>query len=915
MLRPALPTGERASQVMITEQLPSASRSRLGIPSRLIGFALVAIILLPGVIFAGLLLKRFADAERGKYEQDAREVARSAASVLDRQLLGWRTALQTLATSENLRTGNLPAFYRQAMSVKAFAGGDIGLRTVSGEQLLSTTAPLGTALPASRIAADQKAMAAGLPFVSDVFVGGVVTRPLVAVVVPVAIEGQTRYLLHISVATTVLSDVVRSVVPPDWIVGVGDKAGTYVTRSDDDDAFRGKPGNPTFLAQAVGDAGTFSGRSATGDNVLVGFVRSNVSGWLIAANIRQALVEKPLQSALLTLAAFGGLVLVLSSIAALLLWRLIETPLARLTKASSDLGKTGNPIVLGTQLREFAALRDALTSASQKLHADSEELERRVALRTQELEESNARLTAEIDRRTRLEGMLVQAQKMEAIGNLTGGVAHDFNNLLQVIGGNLQLLSRDIGDNEKARIRVEKAMAGVARGSHLSSQLLAFGRRQPLEPKVVNVGRLVRGMDDLLRRTIGEAVEIETVIAGGLWNTLVDPTNLENAVLNLAINARDAMDARGHLTIEAGNAFLDDSYADLHAEVVAGQYVQVSVTDTGSGMTSEVMAQAFEPFFSTKPQGKGTGLGLSMVFGFVKQSGGHVKVYSEPGQGTTIKLYLPRSMQAEDAPAEIDAGPIVGGNETILVVEDDEAVRETVVAVLDELGYRVLKAPDAQSALVVIESGVPVDLLFTDVVMPGPLKSTELVRKAKERIPQLSVLFTSGYTENSIVHGGRLDEGVNLLSKPYSRDALARKIRQVFTRDGKIPRLEMPSVEPEKAPRDALVVLICEDDAIIRMDTADMVQELGHTVIEAETGLKALQIASTREIDVLLTDVGLPDISGGELARKVRAQRPEVAIVFATGHDTVAGIDDLPGASVLRKPYQFAQIQKVLADV
>ncbi|SEG69174.1 Response regulator receiver domain-containing protein [Bosea lathyri] len=422
-------------------------------------------------------------------------------------------------------------------------------------------------------------------------------------------------------------------------------------------------------------------------------------------------------------------------------------------------------------------------------------------------------------------------------------------------------------------------------------------------------------MDDLLRRTIGEAVEIETVIAGGLWNTLVDPTNLENAVLNLAINARDAMDARGHLTIEAGNAFLDDSYADLHAEVVAGQYVQVSVTDTGTGMTPEVMAQAFEPFFSTKPQGKGTGLGLSMVFGFVKQSGGHVKVYSEPGQGTTIKLYLPRSMQAEDAPAEIDAGPIVGGNETILVVEDDEAVRETVVAVLDELGYRVLKAPDAQSALVVIESGVAVDLLFTDVVMPGPLKSTELVRKTKERIPQLSVLFTSGYTENSIVHGGRLDEGVNLLSKPYSRDALARKIRQVFTRDGKIPRLEMPSVEPEKAPRDALVVLICEDDAIIRMDTADMVQELGHTVIEAETGLKALQIASTREIDVLLTDVGLPDISGGELARKVRAQRPEVAIVFATGHDTVAGIDEVPGASVLRKPYQFAQIQKVLADV
>jgi signal transduction histidine kinase/DNA-binding response OmpR family regulator len=900
---------------MTTEPSAPATNSRVGIPSRLIGLGLVAIILLPGIIFAGILLSRFADAERGKYEQDAREVAQSATSVLDRQLLGWQTALQTLATSENLRTGNFAAFYRQANLVKAFAGGDIGLRSISGEQLLSTAVPLGTALPPSRIAADPKAIADGLPFISNVFIGGIINRPLIAVVVPVAIDGQTQYLLHISVATTVLHDVVRSVVPQDWIVGVGDKAGTYVMRSDDDDAFRGQPGNPAFLAHAVGETGTFLGRSASGENVLVGYVRSHVTGWLIAANIRQALVEKPLQAALLTLAIFGGLVLTLSSIAALMLWRLIEKPLAKLTSASGNLGKTGSPIVLGTQLREFAALRDALSSASQKLHADSEELERRVALRTQELEDANARLTAEIDRRTRLEGMLVQAQKMEAIGNLTGGVAHDFNNLLQVIGGNLQLLSRDIGDNEKARIRVEKAMAGVARGSHLSSQLLAFGRRQPLEPKVVNVGRLARGMDDLLRRTIGEAVEIETVIAGGLWNTLVDPTNLENALLNLAINARDAMDASGRLTIEAGNAFLDDAYAELHAEVVAGQYVQVSVTDTGTGMTPEVMAQAFEPFFSTKPQGKGTGLGLSMVFGFVKQSGGHVKVYSEPGQGTTIKLYLPRSNQVEDAPAEIDTGPIVGGSETILVVEDDEAVRETVVATLDELGYRVLKAPDAQSALVVIESGVSVDLLFTDVVMPGPLKSTELARKSKERIPQLSVLFTSGYTENSIVHGGRLDEGVSLLSKPYSREALARKIRQVFTRDGKISRLEVQSAESQKKSRDSLVVLICEDDAIIRMDTADMVQELGHTVIEAETGLKALEIASTREIDVLLTDVGLPDISGGELAQRVRAQRPEVAIVFATGHDTVAGIDKLVRASVLKKPYQFAQLQKALAEV
>ena len=542
------------------------------------------------------------------------------------------------------------------------------------------------------------------------------------------------------------------------------------------------------------------------------------------------------------------------------------------------------------------------------------------------------RITARTDELAKAQDALRHSQKMEAIGNLTGGVAHDFNNLLQVISGNLQLLTREIEGNEKAEKRVENAMAGVARGSKLAAQLLAFGRRQPLEPKVVSVGRLIRGMDDLLRRTLGEAIEVETIIAGGLWNTLADPTNVENAILNLAINSRDAMDAQGRLTIEAGNAFLDDAYVASHSDVTAGQYVQISVSDTGSGMTRAVMEQVFEPFFSTKPQGKGTGLGLSMVYGFVKQSGGHVKVYSEPGQGTTIKLYLPRSTQAEDMLVETDSGPVTGGNETILVVEDDEAVRETVIALLAELGYRVLKSPEAQSALAVIESGVPIDLLFTDVVMPGPLKSPELARKAKERLPGLSVLFTSGYTENSIVHGGRLDEGVNLLSKPYTREQLARKIRQVLVQDGKTPSYETAPPQkksaehkaaldngaapaPERVRRSNLIVLVCEDDAIIRMDTADMVQDLGHFAIEAENGLKALEIATSREIDILLTDVGLPDISGGELARRLRAIKPDVAIVFATGRDQVEGFEGAARTALLKKPYRQHSLEKILDTI
>jgi PAS domain S-box-containing protein len=380
---------------------------------------------------------------------------------------------------------------------------------------------------------------------------------------------------------------------------------------------------------------------------------------------------------------------------------------------------------------------------------------------------------------------LRQAQKMEAIGQLTGGVAHDFNNLLQVISGNLQLLAKDIVGNDRAERRVANAHLAVNRGAKLASQLLAFGRRQALEPRVVNIGRLVAGMDELLRRALGETIEIETIGAGGLWNTLIDPANLENAIVNLAINARDAMDGSGKLTIEVGNVSLDDAYAKAQSEVTPGQYVMLAVTDTGSGITAEIAAQAFEPFFSTKPEGQGTGLGLSMVYGFVKQSHGHIKIYSEVGHGTTVKLYLPRTHQKEDALNVPEQEAVTGGTETILVAEDDDEVRATAVEMLADLGYRVYKARDAVSALSVIEKGHAIDLLFTDVVMPGELKSPELARKARERLPEIAVLFTSGYTENAIVHGGRLDAGVDLLPKPYTRDALARKIRQVLAKPNK----------------------------------------------------------------------------------------------------------------------------------
>ncbi|RKG73373.1 PAS domain S-box protein [Corallococcus terminator] len=528
------------------------------------------------------------------------------------------------------------------------------------------------------------------------------------------------------------------------------------------------------------------------------------------------------------------------------------------------------------------------------------------------------------------EDQLRQAQKMEAVGKLTGGVAHDFNNLLQIIGGNLQLLQRDVVGNERGLQRVRTALGAVERGARLSAQLLAFSRRQPLAPRSLSLGRLVRGMDDLLRRALGEDVELETVISGGLWNTLADPHQLENVILNLAINARDAMAGQGKLTLELSNASLDDHYAQQHPEVLAGAYVLLAVSDTGGGMTSQVMERAFEPFFTTKPEGRGTGLGLSMVYGFVKQSGGHVKLYSEVGHGTTVKVYLPRAFQAEAPVPEVVTGPVEGGQETILAVEDDADVRATVVELLTELGYRVLRAVDGQSALSILKSGVAVDLLFTDVVMPGPVRSPELAKQARMLQPDIEVLFTSGYTENAIVHGGRLDPGVHLLSKPYRREDLARKVRALL--DQRKQRLLTPPVPrvtwPEVPPRQELPatlestrrmhVLLVEDDEDIRTSASELLDLLGHAVVPVASAEEARVALASGPFDVLFTDVTLPGMSGVDLAREVALRKPAMRIIIASGHGRAA-LDGDPqqwlGVVVLPKPYALPEIQQALAQV
>ena len=409
---------------------------------------------------------------------------------------------------------------------------------------------------------------------------------------------------------------------------------------------------------------------------------------------------------------------------------------------------------------------------------------RQVLAAQKELIQKNVALASEIQTREQAESQLRQLQKMEAVGQLTGGIAHDFNNMLAVIISAMNLTQRKLARGESDIQKfIEAATDAATRAANLTARLLAFSRQQPLAPQVMDPNRLVTGMSELLRRAVGESIRIETVLAGGLWKTHADPSQLENALLNLAVNARDAMDEHGKLTIETANTHLDDAYAATHAEVKSGQYVMIAVSDTGTGMSPDMIAKAFEPFFTTKAIDKGTGLGLSQVFGFVKQSGGHVKIYSEPGEGTTVKIYLPRHSGADvevavptaSAPIDRDA------NETILVVEDDERVRAATTEMLREIGYTVIHAGNGQEALRRLAETPSIALMLTDIIMPG-MNGRKLAEEAYASMPNLKVIFTTGFTKNAVVHNGVIDPGVHFLAKPFTLEQLALKMHEVLSR-------------------------------------------------------------------------------------------------------------------------------------
>jgi len=399
-----------------------------------------------------------------------------------------------------------------------------------------------------------------------------------------------------------------------------------------------------------------------------------------------------------------------------------------------------------------------------------------------DLARANEELRNEIAHRQRIEEAFRQSQKMEAIGQLTGGIAHDFNNLLQIVVGNLEVLQLKLAKDADERRFVAAALRGAARGAALTQRLLAFARRQPLDPKPVDVNRLVVDMSELLHSTLGESIDVDAVLASGLWQVMVDANQLESALLNLCVNARDAMPSGGRLTIETANANIDEAEA-REQDVQPGAYVLIAVSDAGTGMSDDVVARAFEPFFTTKDVGKGSGLGLSQVYGFMKQSGGHIKIESAAGRGTTVKLYLPRLVV--DVPPAARAMPSAQNGQgacdaKILIVEDDDDVRTYTSTTLRDFGYSVVEAANAKEALKALASHPDIDLLFTDVGLAGGMNGRQLADEAVRRQPKLRVLFTSGYARDAIVHDGRLDPGVDLIAKPFTHTALAAKLHQVL---------------------------------------------------------------------------------------------------------------------------------------
>ena len=747
-------------------------RHSLGIQARLTLLALVTA--LPLVAVASFAILRTVDDQRAQMQNDVKQMVESFLADVDRQISAIQAELQVLAISPSLQSGDFRAFDEQMRAALKIRGTSIVLHDTIGQQLLSTNRPFGEPLPrATNTEMHDRVVTTGKPQISDLIMGAVLRRPILVVGVPVFRDREVAYVLAMGLGPEVLSALLQEEsLSPDWTAAIFDRKGIIVARNRELDHFLGKPAAPMLLEKMGGEADKwFPNVTGEGIPVYSTFRRSTMTGWTVAIGLPREFVDAPLRRA--QWIAFGGGAAVLALSLALAWWvgRGIRRPVEALTTAASVLGsgKPLGPLIGG--VRELDQVGEALRNAAAALARNREQLESMVAERTRELAAANERLRTEIGAREAAQSALLQAQKMEAMGQLTGGVAHDFNNLLTAVSGSLALLEARISDERGLRL-LRTAQRGASRGAKLTESLLAFARKQRLDPVAADLNSIIVDMSEMVRRSIGASVEIRQALTPELWLVLIDVSQIETALLNIALNARDAMPGGGVLLIETANIRAGDD--ELPAEVAGQDCVLVSLRDTGTGMSREVIDRAFEPFFTTKEIGKGTGLGLSMVFGVVRQSGGAVRIRSRLREGTTVQVYLPRSIEAAELgpPSAVQPGAAAGAH--ILVVDDDPDVRWITAEDLRELGYLVTEADSGRAALTILERDDPCDLMVVDLVMTG-LSGVDAVRLARRTRPDLKVLFCSGYADMS-----RFEEGVAnelLLKKPFRRDALAQAVR------------------------------------------------------------------------------------------------------------------------------------------
>jgi signal transduction histidine kinase/ActR/RegA family two-component response regulator len=749
----------------------------LGIQARLTMLALVTA--LPLIALASFAILRAVDDQRAQIQSDVRQMVESLLADVDRQISAIQAELQVLALSPSLQTGDFLAFDQQMRAALAIRGTSIVLHDTNAQQLLSTNRPFGEPLPyATNSEMLDRVVEKGKPQVSDLIIDPVLRRPILTVGVPVFRDGHVAYVLAMGLGPEILSALLQEQnLSPDWTAAIFDRKGLVAARNRDLDQFLGKPGAPILLKNMAGAVESwFPNVTSDGIAVYSTFRRSPITSWTVAIGLPREFVDAPLRQARWVAFGGGAAVLGLSLALAWVAARAIRRPVEALTAATEALGsgKPLGPLIGG--VRELDQVGDALRTTAVALARSRVQLESMVAERTQELAASNERLRAEIDAREQAQAALLQAQKMEAMGQLTGGVAHDFNNLLTAVSGSLALLEPRISDEKSLRL-LRTAQRSASRGATLTESLLAFARKQRLDPIPADLNSIILDMSEMLRQSIGASVEIRHALATELWPVLIDIGQIETALLNVTINARDAMPGGGVLLIETAN--ISAGSDELPEEVAGEDCVLVSLGDTGTGMSPEVIERAFEPFFTTKEIGKGTGLGLSMVFGVVRQSGGTVHIRSRLREGTTVQIYLPRVSETATAGSGRAMQAQAVKRADILVVDDDPDVRWITGEDLREIGYNVAEADSGRAALTILERDDPCDLMIVDLAMPG-LSGIDTVRLARRSRPDLKVLFCSGYADMSRFEGEIGSEV--LLKKPFKPDTLAEAVRSTLRR-------------------------------------------------------------------------------------------------------------------------------------